>query len=401
MKRGRFLTALSGTSLAAAALQVDASAAPDAVPATFPGALVLSGGGARGAYEAGVIGGLVAMRGVSDGQMLAPYGVVCGTSIGALNGWFVATGQYARLKDLWYGISAEEIIRLKPQFAAVGDDQSGVLERLAAAIRLVTLVRNQSAVLQSQPVLDWITQNVDPERPLLMPLIWAVTNLTTQRPEYFYLTAQTPRANINTTLIDALRITLGPNTIVRQATHDLLHRALFASAAIPLAFDPVELPNVDGNTNAYVDGGIASNSPVAIAHALSNAADIIMMDPPFEPEPDYEDAVAVAFGVYGTMQRKILEVEMRDVYFQSIATQALSRLTTLEHAHLTGNHPHLATFMNAIPSTDLRFIRPTATLPLAVAGFDDEVNIGKAYRTGWLDVTTRGFSPYSFDTFEL
>jgi predicted acylesterase/phospholipase RssA len=401
MERRRFLTALSGTGLAAATLRVDASVAPGPAPAAVQHALVLSGGGARGAYEAGVIGGLVAMLGVRDGKPLEPYGLVCGTSIGALNGWFVATGQYARLKDLWYGISADEIIRLKPQFAAVGDSQSGVLERLAAAIRMVTLVRNQSAVLQSQPVLDWMARNVDPEQPLLVPLVWAVTNLTTQRPEYFYVPAANPRANLTASLIDALRINLGPNTVVRQATSELLHRALFASAALPLAFDPVELPDVQGKTSAYVDGGIASNSPVAIAHALSNGADIVLMDPPFESEPNYADAVAVAFGVYGTMQRKILEVEMRDVYFQSIGSRAFAQLAAAERVRVAGSEPLLATFMNAIPSTELRFVRPKEALTLGVAAFDDEVNIGKAYRTGWLDITTHGFAPYSFDTFEL
>ncbi|MHB8461421.1 MAG: patatin-like phospholipase family protein, partial [Vulcanimicrobiaceae bacterium] len=64
-------------------------------------ALVLSGGGARGAYEAGIIEELARNGGVRDGQPLAPFKIICGTSIGALNGWFVATGQYTKLRNLW------------------------------------------------------------------------------------------------------------------------------------------------------------------------------------------------------------------------------------------------------------------------------------------------------------
>src|ERR1700722_19684056 len=61
-------------------------------------ALVLSGGGARGAYQAGLACALAERSGVQDGQPLAPYGLICGTSIGALNAWFIATGQYSALR---------------------------------------------------------------------------------------------------------------------------------------------------------------------------------------------------------------------------------------------------------------------------------------------------------------
>jgi predicted acylesterase/phospholipase RssA len=70
-------------------------------PPLLERALVLSGGGARGAYEAGIVGALAAADGVSDGMPLPGYGLVAGTSIGALNGWFVATGQYQRMRELW------------------------------------------------------------------------------------------------------------------------------------------------------------------------------------------------------------------------------------------------------------------------------------------------------------
>jgi predicted acylesterase/phospholipase RssA len=362
-------------------------------------ALVLSGGGARGAYEAGVVGALAAVAGVRDGSPLAPYEIVCGTSIGALNGWFVATGQYTRLRELWYGISGQHLARAKPQYAALQDPESGVFNRVAAVVDLTGLARNQRALLQSEPVIDWISRNLDATTPLLMPLVWAVTNLTLQRPEYFFIRPNRGE-DIPEEVVQALRRTLGPHTVIREATPDLLHRAIFASAAIPLVFDPVLLPNPNGTVNEYCDGGVASNSPVGIAHAISKKADIVLLDPQFEPDTEYADAVDIAFGVYGTMQRKIMESEMRTAYFESAGERAFARLAPQDAANATQSDPELAKLMQTIPETDLRYIRPEKELPVSVGGFNDTLGIDKAYRVGWEDVG-RGFTPYHWETFEL
>ncbi len=396
IERRSFLLSLGATALAPALL---GSSGGDTAYEALDRALVLSGGGARGAYEAGVVGALAAIGGVSDGSPLAPYEIVCGTSIGALNGWAVATGQYTKLRKLWYGVSGQDIIRPKPQYAALRDPESGLFNRIASVVTLTGLARNQRALLQSEPVMDWISRNIDVTIPLLMPLVWAVTNLTLQRPEYFFIRPNRDQ-NVPEEVTQALRVALGPHTVVREATPDLLHRAIFASAALPLVFDPVPIPNPDGTVNEYCDGGVASNSPVGIAHAFSKRADVVLLDPPFEPDTNYADAVEVAFGVFGTMQRKIMESEMRNAYFQSVGKRAFTRLTPGDSAKATQANPGLAKVMLAISATDLRYIRPAKELPVSVAGFNDEVGIGKAYRLGWEDMGA-GFTPYDWETFEL
>ncbi|MBV8530848.1 MAG: patatin-like phospholipase family protein, partial [Candidatus Eremiobacteraeota bacterium] len=302
MERRGFLAALTAAGLAPVALCVPAAADSHALEA----ALVLSGGGARGAYEAGIVGALAATAGIADGTPLAPYEVVCGTSIGALNGWFVATGQYTKMRSLWYGIAGQQIIQPKTQYAALRDPESGLLDRAAAAVHLFGLTKNQSGILQSEPVYEWIARNVDPSLPLVMPLVWAVTNLSHQRPEYFFFDPGVRSEEFKERFTQALHISLGPRTLVREATPDILHRALFASSAIPIAFDPVLMPGPDGTPNSYCDGGVASNSPVGIAHSLAKAADVVLLDPPLEPEEEYDDAVEIAFSAFGTMQRKLL-----------------------------------------------------------------------------------------------
>jgi predicted acylesterase/phospholipase RssA len=396
LERRSFLFALAAAGVSPAALQSRARAAS----AGLDSALVLSGGGARGAYQAGIVGALAASAGIADGKPLPPYDLVCGTSIGALNGWFVATAQYLKLRELWYGIGAQQIIRLKPGYEALRDPESGLLNRAASAVRLFGLTRNQSAVLQTEPVYDWIERNVDPGVPLVMPLVWAVTNLTKQRPEYFFVNPDPRSAAVLERVTGALRISLGPQTVVREATPDLLRRALLASAAIPIAFDPVEMPGPDGSANEYCDGGVASNSPVGVAHAIARAADVILLDPPFEGENDYDDAVAVAFAAFGTVQRKLLEVEMRNAYFQSMGRRALARLTPAELRRVTRGSRPLAQYVESVPETELRYTRPTTALPVSVVGFGDAPGISETYRAGWEDAR-RGFVPYNWENFVL
>ena len=393
-RRG-FLTALSAAGVAPVLLGV-AGAEPRLAP--LARALVLSGGGARGSYEAGIIGGLAAAGAVKDATPLAPYEIVCGTSIGALNGWFVATGQYTRLREMWYGISAANLTRLKPQFEAARDPESGIFNRFASAIALAGLTKNQGALLQSKPIFDWIVENVDATRPVLLPLTWATTNLTTQRAEYFYVRPPGAPANFSQELISSLRLTLGPHTVVREATPDILHRAIFASACIPLAFDPVVMPGPEGTPCSYCDGGVTANTPIAIAHAVSSAADVILMDPAFHDESDYDDALSIGFGMFGTMQRRLLVTEMRGVYFQSKTKLAFARLT--KGANAAGTDPLLEEFIASVPETSIFFMRPAKTLPLKTGAFDDQAGIGAAYRIGWND-SFAGFTPYDWATFEV
>jgi len=84
--------------------------------------LVLSGGGAKGAYE---IGCWKALRraGIKD------FTAVAGTSIGAINGYLVCAGDIQRAEQLWRAMGAENPLRTSwPRIVAA------VLERYALAL---------------------------------------------------------------------------------------------------------------------------------------------------------------------------------------------------------------------------------------------------------------------------
>src|SRR5215211_7830515 len=80
-------------------------------------ALVLSGGGGRGAYHIGVIEQLVACGWIEDGK--GPD-IIAGTSIGAINAAALASGlTVAELKQRWLAMHTEEVHRLSSDLPAV------------------------------------------------------------------------------------------------------------------------------------------------------------------------------------------------------------------------------------------------------------------------------------------
>ncbi|HSQ89527.1 patatin-like phospholipase family protein [Romboutsia sp.] len=61
--------------------------------------LCLSGGGAKGSYQAGVVKGLYD-RGINK------FDVISGTSIGAINGYYIFTGNVENLEKMWINIDS-------------------------------------------------------------------------------------------------------------------------------------------------------------------------------------------------------------------------------------------------------------------------------------------------------
>jgi predicted acylesterase/phospholipase RssA len=250
----------------------------------------------------------------------------------------------------------------------------------------------------SEPVLSWMGEHIDPATPVLVPFVWAVTNLTTQSSEYFYRLppgGTQPPAE----LLRALHFTLGADAIVREASDDILHRALFASAAIPIVFDPVPLPMMNGSTGLYVDGSIASNATVTIARTVSRAIDIVLVDPRSRNE-HYSDAIDVVMGTYETMQRKILETEMRDVYFESLGKRAATRLGSGVTNEIENGSSALTTFYHDLPASDLAYIRPKRELTAGFGSFDEQDKLDSTFALGDAD-SEHGFAPYAWDHFRV
>lgn len=383
--RRAFLT--SAAALAALPIAAEAAAPVDPDhPGRLSQALVLSGGGARGAYQAGLIDYLRLSAQIPDGTPLRPYELVAGTSIGALNGYFVATGQYDMLRTLWYAIADQHVIQLKARYAKIVNDDSGVGTRFTAGMRMVlSLTSHDTGVIDGEHLRTWLVKYIDPTRPVIMPFIWTATNLTFQSPEFFYLVPSALKAGERERAITAIRLTVGPTAVLREATPDLLIDALRASTAIPVAFDPVPLPAASGGgTNLYVDGGVTANTPVGPARAAATRIDVVLLDPPLQ-KTDYRNALEVGFGVFGAMQRRILEADLRAAYLETFGKRAIENV----------NAPQARVFASTLYDSDIYQVQPQDELPVGVVGFDDRENIYKTFKIGFEDAR-RGFVPYRY-----
>jgi NTE family protein len=180
--------------------------APDA-----PIALVFSGGGAKGAYEAGVALGLAA-RG-------AAIRVAAGSSAGALNAAMLADGRLARLEELWRTVSREQVYSYRPSILFAG--------LLPGWLTLLTLDR-AGALLDPSPLRALIESALDLDRVRASPVRLVVVATDVERREK--------------RLFDNQSVSVD---------------ALMAACAVPGAFPPVQ---VEGALMA--DGGLLARAPV-------------------------------------------------------------------------------------------------------------------------------------------
>jgi len=210
-------------------------------------ALVLSGGGARGAYEVGVLA-YVVERLVARKRPIQ-LDVICGTSVGAINACFMAahladpTSGVRRLGDLWTGIDLDVVLRF-------GIKQVSTLHRVLLGGGLQSVGFFDVAPMASlvEREIPWRAISRNLRHGLLSAISISATEVASGRTTLF-LQASPDLAS---------KIVAPPRTIVRQ-TRVGPHHAL-ASAAIPLLF-----PSVQIEGSLYVDGGVRQNTPIAPA----------------------------------------------------------------------------------------------------------------------------------------
>jgi NTE family protein len=171
-------------------------------------ALVLSGGGSKGAYQVGAIRYLTEVLGLS-------WGLVSGVSVGALNGSFIsqypttAQTQGGRdLETLWKGIKGKRSIYRKHTLGHLG-----------------TML--QGGLFSTKPLKDMIYGNISREALI------------------------TSRVRLQ---IGAISCTTGEFKCADEL-NEKIHDWIIASSAFPVAFPAVE---IEGDT--WTDGGFMDNA---------------------------------------------------------------------------------------------------------------------------------------------
>ncbi len=225
-------------------------------------ALVLMGGGARTAYQAGVLRGLGALLRAQDGVAAGfPFHLLVGTSAGALNAAYLASTATCGLEALdqlarfWGTLRGEGVYRLHvPPWARFA--------RVLAAVKLWGQARRQGALLDTMPLVDTLHRAISLagiEQSLARGAIDAVAVTASSYSTGVHWTFCHTAADRGHQPWDrpGRRAEFQPLTIEH----------LMASSAIPFLFPPTPLW-VDGHREFFGDGSMRQVSPLSPAMHL-------------------------------------------------------------------------------------------------------------------------------------
>lgn len=163
-------------------------------------ALVLSGGGSKGAFQLGALE-VLAERGVT-------YDCVAGVSVGALNGTLVACDRLDRLGTIWRTIEREDVYRGKWPWV------------------LFNVLRGRKGLYDNTPLLELIRREVNADD-IDIPLEIGVVKL--ESGNYLAIRPDSPR----------------------------FEELVFASTIIPIVWPPYETGG-----DSFVDGGLRNITPL-------------------------------------------------------------------------------------------------------------------------------------------
>jgi Predicted esterase of the alpha-beta hydrolase superfamily len=131
-------------------------------------ALVLCGGGSLGSYEIG------AWRFLREKGM--DFDIVTGTSIGAINGALVVSGEFEKAETLWKSVDASRVINNGINFY----DRMWESFTKANFSRLMALAKDyvKFGGFDISPLIDLMNQAIDPKKVLNSKTAFAVTTST-------------------------------------------------------------------------------------------------------------------------------------------------------------------------------------------------------------------------------
>ncbi|MCW7489867.1 patatin-like phospholipase family protein [Leptospira meyeri] len=185
-------------------------------------ALVLSGGGARGAYQAGVLRYLEEIHWKPD--------IICGTSVGAINACAIGSGMNSsRLSELWLRLNQKNIMRYS------------IWNMLKGLFR-----KKYYPLVETYPLKKFIHENLD----------FAKLNESKTK-----------------VIISAVNILSSELKFFENPNLQIEH--ILASSAIPMIF-PWQI--IDGDP--YWDGGVMANTPIlpALTHEASEIV-VVLLSP--------------------------------------------------------------------------------------------------------------------------
>ena len=253
--------------------------------------LVLTGGGARAAYQVGVLSALARIRRDCGAAAGNPFAVITGTSAGAINAAALACGAddfdgaVDALREVWENFSAEQVYRAD----ALGMIRTGArwltMLSIGWAVARWRRARPRS-LLDNAPLEGLLQRLVRVER---LPRMLAEGHL-----QALAITASSYGSGLHVTFYDAHGDIVPWTRSQRIAVRERIGAAhLLASSAIPFVFPAVSL-QVQGQAEWFGDGSMRQSAPISPAVHLG-AERILVIGAGRMHEPPGRRAVSAGY----------------------------------------------------------------------------------------------------------
>lgn len=250
-------------------------------------AIVLSGGGAKGAFQVGVLDELITKRGIKPK-------IVCGTSTGAIQALAVAQNDVPKLVTQWMDIKRNSDIYSKRALGAAG------------------ALFGVKALYGTNALKKLIKDFADEER------------------------LKRTRIELRLGVVD---LQSGDFRTIDQRQPGI-HNWVYASCAMPVFFDPLETKATDGTRKQWVDGGIRDVTPLSSALELNPRGIIVVRASPkpnVSAPKQFDDLVEIGLRSVAIQQA---EVSINDVSNATLINDLISaresQFRLLERRGITG-----------------------------------------------------------------
>jgi len=239
------------------------NAAPTTSPPTAANALLLTGGGARAAYQVGVLEAIADIRKAAGALAQAnPFPIITGTSAGAINAAALACGAddfdstVRRIIKVWQNIDVHQVYLA---------DSLSMLRSGASWMTLLSLGwlvakwrrLKPRSLLDNAPLQDLLASLVPLER---LPELIRQGHM-----QALAVTASSYSSGEHITFFEGNERLMPWVRSKRRSVRDrITHAHLLASSAIPFVF-PATLLQLDGQPEYFGDGSMRQSAPVAAA----------------------------------------------------------------------------------------------------------------------------------------
>ena len=223
-------------------------------------AIVLSGGGAKGAFQVGVLDELIVNRGVE-------IDIAVGTSTGSIQALAVAQDDIPRLVHFWSSLRRNSDIYVKRPL--------GVASALLGS----------KSIYKANGLKRLLEEAADDDR---------------------------LRSTGKKLRLGVVNLGTGLFRTIDESVPGI-HNWVYASCAMPVFFEPLKTRAADGTEEQWVDGGVRDVTPLSSAMDMNPRGIIIVRASP-KPQPGavrtYDDLIEIGLRAVGILQQ---EVSMNDL----------------------------------------------------------------------------------------